>query len=47
MKPDRMSTIEACIDDIRSAYDDLEMVKDEEQDAFDNLSFAALCTKKS
>lgn len=37
MKPDRMSTIEACIDDIRSAYDDLEMVKDEEQDAFDNM----------
>ena len=33
MKPERMSTIEACIDDIRSAYEDLEMVKDEEQEA--------------
>lgn len=37
MKPERMSTIEACIDDIRSAYEDLEMVKDEEQEAFDNM----------
>ncbi len=42
MKPERMSTIEACIDDIRSAYEDLEMVKDEEGistlgDAIDNL----------
>ena len=37
MKPERLSTIQACIDDIRSAYDDLEMVKDEEQEAYDNL----------
>lgn len=37
MKPERLSTIQACIDDIRSAYADLEMVKDEEQEAYDNL----------
>lgn len=40
MKPDRMSTIEACIDDIRSVYDDLEMVKDEEQEGHLQTSVA-------
>ena len=46
MKPDRMLTIQACIDDIRSAYADLEMVKDEEEYAYDNLPESLQCGEK-
>ncbi len=37
MKPDRMSSIEDCLEQIQEAYNDLEMVRDEEEEAYDNL----------
>ena len=37
MKPSRMSIIEDCLEAVRDAYSDLEAVKNEEEEAYDNL----------
>lgn len=46
MKPERLSTIQACIDAIRSAYEGLVIVRDEEYEAFDIFPESLLYGKR-
>lgn len=41
-----MKTLEACLDRIRTAYDNLQSVRDEEEEAYDNLPEGIQCGER-